>query len=186
MNTSLALESLAPLLEYPQGNYHALAEACLAAAGDGGDAEDQAIQNVRGYLVTFVGFVRQSERSELEELFTRTFDLNPTCSLDVGWHLYGEQYARGSFLVSLRAALRAHNIHEETELPDHLPSLLRLLARLETDEAADLAEKSLRPAVAKMMTAFPDEQNPFSSLLRAVAGLLDCMCLEETGEARHD
>ena len=40
-------------------------------------------------------FVEQHELWQIEETFTRTFDVNPACALEVGWHLFGEEYARG-------------------------------------------------------------------------------------------
>lgn len=186
MNISLALESLAPLLEYPGEDYHALSEACAASLNTD-DADTIAAQPaVGGHLSKFAEHVRTLTRDQLEELYTRTFDLNPTCSLDIGWHLYGEQYTRGAFLVSLRAAHRAHGVDEETELPDHLPSVLRLLARSGETEARDLTGESLLPAVEKMLSAFSNDQNPYSSLLRAVDGCLHMICPLVTGGTDHD
>ena len=173
MNVSLALESLAALLQYPKEDYQRLVEVCRLSIVEEDIAATQDGPGVGGHFLAFADGVRPLTATELEELYTRTFDLNPTCALDIGWHLYGEQYARGTFLVTLRDALRNHGIEENTELPDHLPSVLRLLARSKEQDAVDLAERSLRPAIAKMLTAFPDGQNPFSSLLRTVEGLLN-------------
>ena len=62
--------------------------------------------------------------TQLEELYTRTFDLNPVCTPEVGWHIYGEQYRRGRFLVQARELLKIVGVDERGELPDHLMSLL--------------------------------------------------------------
>ena len=80
----------------------------------------------RTVLADFPGF-EQLGSTELEELYTRTFDINPVCSLEVGWHLFGEDYNRGAFLVRMRGLLREHGIEEGAELPDHLESVLRVL-----------------------------------------------------------
>ena len=48
---------------------------------------------------TFGSYVSQRELDEVEEAFTRIFDINPTCALEVGWHLFGEEYARGMVTV---------------------------------------------------------------------------------------
>ncbi len=45
---------------------------------------------------------------EVEEAFTRTFDVNPACALEVGWHLFGEEYTAAMFLVRMREELRKH------------------------------------------------------------------------------
>ena len=63
---------------------------------------------------------------ERQELFIQTFDLSPVCSLEMGWHLFGENYDRGLLLVKMRQLLRLHEIAESTELPDHLTNGLRL------------------------------------------------------------
>jgi len=112
--------------------------------------------------------VRTRKREELEELYTRTFDINPVCSLEVGWHLYGEDYNRGSLLVYLRGLLRSHGVEEGAELPDHLASVLRLLARLPRDEAGGLARRCVLPAVVKMNAGLAGEDNPYSAVLRGV------------------
>src|SRR3972149_5384978 len=80
----------------------------------------------------------EARLEELEESFTRTFDLNPVCCLEVGWQLYGEDYNRGSFMVEMRQRIRSHGITETLELPDHLSNLLPLLGRMEPQEAGPL------------------------------------------------
>ena len=65
-----------------------------------------------------------------QELFIQTFDLNPLCALEMGWHLFGENYDRGLLLVKMRQQLRMHGLPETRELPDHLTNGLRLLTRM--------------------------------------------------------
>ena len=76
----------------------------------------------------FGAFTEQHELHEVEESFTRTFDVNPTCALEVGWHLFGEEYARGMFLVRMREELRKYGLAESAELPDHLCHVLAVVA----------------------------------------------------------
>ncbi len=107
----------------------------------------------------------------LQELYTRTFDLNPECSLEAGWHLFGEEYERGSFLVKMREELRRHGIPESTELPDHLTHALRLAARMEPGEARAFSEFIL-PAVDKMLAGLAGKNNPYEDVLKAVRAAL--------------
>ncbi len=118
----------------------------------------------------------------LQELYTQTFDLNPVCSLEVGWQLYGEEYARGRFLVAMRDRLREHGIPESTELPDHLTHLLPLLDRMEPNEAQEFAAQFASPAVKKMLAAFKGKNNPFQELLLAVEALLLVYAQSESTE----
>ena len=87
-------------------------------------------EEARAALVCFPEFA-EFDPAGLEELYTRTFDINPVCSLETGWHLFGEDYNRGAFLVRMRGLLRQHGIEEGAELTDHLESALRVLSVME-------------------------------------------------------
>jgi len=68
-------------------------------------------------------FGERCERStvaELEEIYTRTFEINSKCAPEIGWHLFGEEFTRGMLLVRLREELERYGIPETTELPDHI------------------------------------------------------------------
>ncbi|MBI3071389.1 MAG: molecular chaperone TorD family protein [Deltaproteobacteria bacterium] len=82
----------------------------------------------------FAEFVAGRDLRELEELYTSTFDIQGNVCLDVGYQLFGETYKRGQFIVKLRVALREAGVSEAGELPDHLPSVLRFLARRDEEE----------------------------------------------------
>jgi nitrate reductase delta subunit len=107
----------------------------------------------------------------LQELFTQTFDLTPACALEVGWHLYGDEYERGTFMVRMREQLRAHRIDEGTELPDHLASLLELIART-PDDVGTLIDDALVPAIGKMLANLEKNASPFHPMMAALGGLL--------------
>jgi nitrate reductase delta subunit len=125
----------------------------------------------RAALAAFEGFAGFSE-TELEELYTRTFDINPVCSLETGWHLFGEDYNRGAFLVRMRGLLRQHGVEEGAELPDHLESALRVLRTMEEKDAADLAREFILPAVMKMRVPFKSGDNPYGAVLAEVERFL--------------
>ncbi|MBZ0115434.1 MAG: molecular chaperone TorD family protein [Sandaracinaceae bacterium] len=110
---------------------------------------------------------------ELQEEFTRTFDLNPASTLDIGWHLFGESYKRGAFLVGLREDMRAYGVEEGCELPDHLPSVLRLITRLPEGEHADLLwESCVLPALARVAGVLAGRGNePFAGLVLTASAL---------------
>lgn len=109
---------------------------------------------------------------ELEELYTRTFDLNPDACLDIGWHLFGEDYARGEFLVHLRQEARRYGVPETTELPDHLTRVLPLVARMPEDQAAEFGTKFLVPALAKIAKTIGAGGNPYSKLIAGLQQML--------------
>jgi nitrate reductase delta subunit len=119
-------------------------------------------------LAAFCDAVRPLMLEEREELYTRTFDINPVCSLEIGWQLFGEEYHRGALLVRLRGELRRHGIEESTELPDHLTHVLSLLDRMAQAEAQSFAACCVIPAVDKMLIAFDGAENPYGDVLLAV------------------
>ncbi len=126
----------------------------------------------RCHLAPLVAFVKESRLADVEELFTRSFDLNPTCCLEIGWHLYGEDYERGRFLVHMRQSLREHGIPETVELPDHLSHVLQLLDRLPDEEAAPFSRRYIQPALTKIREHLA-ETNPYRGLLALLAEELE-------------
>ncbi len=155
-------QALASLLTYPDTQYRQRVESSLHLAGS----------ECRSLLEKFAQSIEGLEVWELEELFTRTFDMNPVCSLELGWHLFGENYERGLLLVRIREELRRFGIHESAELPDHLTHVLELLGHMDHDEAADFAGACVLPALKKMIEAFHGKGNPCESVLLAVQAFL--------------
>jgi nitrate reductase delta subunit len=159
-----ALAQTSRLLRYPDAEYGARLRAAI-------DATRAAVPAAGEALEAFARGIEGRPGPEIEELFTRTFDLNPLAALEVGWHLYGEDYARGAFLVRMRQALRGAGIDEGGELPDHLASLLLLLAHLPAEEAAALAATAIVPAIERMLPPLETAASAFAPLLKAVWGL---------------
>jgi nitrate reductase molybdenum cofactor assembly chaperone len=160
------LEALAWLVEYPRGDVagdaRAAVEACEAVAPD-----------LAPPLRAFAAFVAATSPSDLEEGFSRQFELNPTCALEIGWHLYGEEYLRGAFLVRMRAEQRAVGVEAGVELPDHLAAVLRLLARMELAPATDFARCCVIPALDTMRDKLADVASPYAALLGTIHAVLD-------------
>lgn len=154
-------DHLADLFCYPEGEYVPRLDRCLDAMEDSYPVAADALRPLPDH-------VRGMSIEEIQELYTRTFDINPVCSLEVGWHIYGEDYARGSLLVKMRQMLREHNLPESTELPDHLTHVLALLGRLAGDEADELAGRYVLPALAKMIDGMSDKKNPYMAIVQAV------------------
>jgi len=158
-------DAVASVLRYPTDGY---GEGVLSSVA----ALDDRWPDAHVEMAAFAETVEALTPGECEELFTRTFDLNPACCLDLGWHLYGEAYERGRFLVTMRGLLRQHDVTEDGELPDHLSNVLRLLGRMERGAACRLAEESVAPALNTMCTAIEGKDNPYTHVLTAVRTLV--------------
>jgi nitrate reductase delta subunit len=153
------LLALAGLLEYPGEAWRTTLKLC--AAWIEGDAAAQLAQ-----------FAQQTEElplAAMQELYTQTFDLNPVATLEIGYHLFGENYKRGLFLAQLRETEAQFALDEPHQLPDYLPMLLRLLVRLDDRELHDdLIIECVLPALAKMKQALCSKANPYAALIAAV------------------
>lgn len=158
---AVVYDRLGGLLRYPDAAYLADTDTCartLAAA----DPEAAAC------IERFAAAVRGMAVTDLEELFTRTFDINPLCTLEVGWQLFGEEYERGTFLVRMRQEMRRLGLVESTELPDHLAHVLAVLGRMEPEQADDFAAACVLPAVERMRTSLAGKDVPYEHALEAV------------------
>lgn len=121
----------------------------------------------------FKKWIERLTIEEMEEVYTRTFDINPVASLEIGWHLYGEQYERGAFLVKMREILRTYQIEESVELPDHVTHVLLAFGRMEKPEADEFAVKYLLPALDKILEGFKDQKNPYENVLQSLKSFIE-------------
>jgi nitrate reductase delta subunit len=115
---------LASVVGYPGEQYVTKQVLCLEALAE---SDPEAAMPLGEFLDKTRGFSLE----DLQELYAATFDLDPACSLEVGWHLFGENYERGEFLVKMRGELRRLGVAESTELPDHLTHALAALGHME-------------------------------------------------------
>ena len=164
-STAPIFDLIAELFEYPNAGYQgrlARVSATLALT------DARAANNLK----TFAEAIAGHSLAQMEELYISTFDLNPDACLDIGWHLFGEDYARGEFLVKLRQEMRRYGIAGRDELPDSLLTVLPLVARMPDEEAAPFRAGFLLPAVEKIRKAVPVDSNPYANLLSALASLL--------------
>lgn len=154
-------DALARLVCYPTSSYWESLTACRDLIAQHGEAAS-------GLVASFVSYAEGCELAELEEQFTRTFDISPQVSLEVGWHVFGEQYERGTFMVYMRGQMRALDLPESAELPDHLQHVLQVVGRQGPEAAGELVREMLRPALDKMLAALEGQENPFEPLLKAI------------------
>jgi nitrate reductase molybdenum cofactor assembly chaperone len=155
-------ENLADLLDYPVADWQSRCNECKEPLTDESES----------FVSQFALFASETERlslSELQELYTRTFDLSPVCALDIGYHLFGENYKRGVFLANLRETEAPFELGQEHQLPDYLPVLLRLLTKLDDVELRGaLIVDCMIPALVKMLNTLSEGENPYRHLIAAV------------------
>lgn len=146
-------DAFADLLSYPFASPTLAARHVLALLSP----ETEAPKLVRA----FTDIIETATLAELQETYTRTFDLDtlrrdePTCYPYVGHYLFDESHKRGAFILGLKRRFGAAGFVDATgDLPDHLVVLLRFLAVCEDESLADeLVDDAILPALARMAAA---------------------------------
>ncbi|MDA7980806.1 MAG: molecular chaperone TorD family protein [Pirellulales bacterium] len=115
----------------------------------------------------------QTNQGDWEEAYTQTFDNSPKCALEVGWHLFGEEYARGMFLVRMREEMRRFRIVESGELPDHLVHVLQIVAAMPANEAERFATACVLPGVKKLRDGVAAVSTPYEAIVVALVEVLE-------------
>jgi len=145
-------ELLAPLFEYPSTGFPEKARE-IKEYLDGRYA-DAATE-----LGRFADLLPADDLEAMQELYTRSFDVQAATTLDIGYVLFGDDYKRGILLANLNREHRTANIDTGTELADYIPNLLRLMAVIEDEEVLhDLAYAILGPALLEMIGEFSTER----------------------------
>lgn len=165
MESTKLYDAFAALFGYPAEDYRERVARCAAQL-----APDH--PELAARIDEFAENISGLSTETLQELYIQTFDLNPVCSLEVGWHLFGENYDRGTFLVRMRGLLRRFELAESEELPDHLSHVLAVLGRMPAEEAEEFVVACVFPALEKMRAGFKEKENSFTKVLDALTGLL--------------
>ena len=172
------LDAIASCLGYPHPD--SATDARRAAAG-WGDAYPQ----VAEHFIALAEWLEETDPLAVEDAYTNLFDLKPACTLDLGHHVFGEAYQRGALLAGLVAEHREHKVDMRNELPDYLPTVLRLVGRLEdTPEREMFLSRVLGVGVGRMKKALVKIDTPWA---RAVSSLADVYIApaEELDETLH-
>ena len=97
----------------------------------------------------------EMELDEVQEIFTRSFDVQAITTLSVGYIVFGDDYKRGELLVNLNREHRDAGLDCGSELSDHLPNVLRLIAKWQDPElVAEFVNEILHPAIDNMIYEF--------------------------------
>jgi nitrate reductase assembly molybdenum cofactor insertion protein NarJ len=147
--------SLAALLDYPTRDYPVLTrraqeslEMCYPLVAE----------QLGGFLCALPAsgdLLPVDALSELQEIYTRSFDIQPITTLSTGYILFGDDYKRGELMVNLGREQREAGIDCGSELPDHLPNVLRLIANWSNLALREeFVTEILHPALERMLAEF--------------------------------
>ncbi len=138
----------ADLFRYPGPNYLERVNACQAML-------DKKYPDIAPELLRFKEYVASQTQDTLEELFTRTFDVQPICYLDLGYVIFGEDYKRGAFLLHMQEEQLKVGNDCGTDLSDNLCNMLTFYTKTDNQELREeLAVKIMLPGIEKMVAEF--------------------------------
>lgn len=139
---------LAALFEYPDADYP-------QRVGEIKTFLDGRYAKAGAELDRFLAFLPAHDLMTMQELFTRSFDVQAVTTLDIGYVLFGDDYKRGEMLANLNREHNEAGVDCGTELADYLPNILRLMAALGDEELIhDLANEIIAPALRDMTGEF--------------------------------
>jgi nitrate reductase delta subunit len=108
----------------------------------------------RERLTHFLTRMKAQPLLELQAHYTAVFDLNPSASLNLTYHLMGEREDRGRALADLIEVYRQAGFAPAVnDLPDFLPLVLEFLAVTAEGETHELIRRCLAavPAIAQRL-----------------------------------
>jgi nitrate reductase assembly molybdenum cofactor insertion protein NarJ len=140
--------SIADIFRYPEADSPSKVETCQKLV-------DTEYPEAGKVLQPFTEHFLSLDEDGREELFTKTFDVQPICYLDLGYVIFGEDYKRGSFLLHMKEEQKRIGRDCSPELPDNLYHVLHLLTiHTEKEFVDELVAKILVPGVKKMIQEF--------------------------------
>ena len=141
-------QALAELFKYPDSDFNNKVLECQNVLNTHYPEQAKILQ-------VFTDYVLPLDQDKKEELFTKTFDVQPICYLDLGYVIFGEDYKRGSFLLHMQQEQSRINHDCSPELPDHLSHVLYLMTvHPDKEFVNELVAKILVPGVKKMIQEF--------------------------------
>ncbi len=147
--------ALAKLFDYPDEGYYDNVSQAISSLGD-------AYEETKVELEKFLKLL-PLEIYEVQELYSKSFEVQAVTSLDVCYVLYGDDYQRGVILVKLNQEHQKVGNDCGVELGDFLPNLLRLIPKMQEKDVRDeLVSMLIAPSVEKML----DEYQPSSLMAK--------------------
>lgn len=139
---------LANLFRYPEEDF-------MIQLKENQDFLDEFYPEAGKELQPFSESLNNRPLDETRELFTKTFDVQPICYLDLGYVMFGEDYKRGAFLLNMQEEQIKINNDCGTDLSDNICNVLTLMTKSEDDVfVEDLVWRIFIPCVKKMIAEF--------------------------------
>jgi nitrate reductase delta subunit len=159
----ILLKVVSLLLQYPEASFLDSLGSLEAAVSEMSNPDSKATCS------DFLNHLRNTPLLRLQESYSATFDLNPSTSLDLGYHRWGEGKERGAALARLASLYRDAG-YEMTGcvLPDHLPLLLEFLSLCPQGMVLEISNE-YGSQVATLASRLVEDGSAYADLLRIVS-----------------
>ncbi len=125
----------------------------------------------RAAIEAFIAGLEAGDCLQVQERYTALFDMSPSTSLDMTYHLYGDGEKRARLLARLQQDFASAGLEKKsTELPDFLPLILEFLATVPQARWSDTILKSLEGIDTLVERLKPVAAN-YAGLLIPLAGI---------------
>jgi len=161
------------ILGYPTPSLHNQVDECLSLL-------TYLDMDAVGLINEFRAFLEITTLEQMEEIYTRTFDLQAICHPYVGYHLFGNGSQRGMFMAGLIEQYNVCRFSVGNELPDHIGIMLHFASTCTNAERKELVNECVAPAVKKMVSGFEDDKNPYKKVLEALLLFLQSEGVDQT------
>ena len=154
------LRLLSALLQYP--DHELLSQIEMIET----EVDDMPSKEMKKCIDDFLFYLKTHSPIHLQEGYTAAFDMNPTTTLNLTYHTYGDNEKRADMLARLQQRYRDAGYERTTgELPDYLPMMLEFLSVCPESENTGLIWECLRgleDVVDRLQKAAP----PYAALLQ--------------------
>ena len=137
------------LFQYPDENFHFYLKNLIS------NLENYQDETLAKYIEKIKYGFKDLGSTELKELYSHTFDWNPSTCLYMGYYLFGESYFRSTFLIKLTEAFEFYQFQKtKSEMSDHLSILLDFSANyLDDTDLYDFLETVILLSLDKFLNS---------------------------------
>ena len=119
----------------------------------------------------FLDHIDSTDLTELQEEYTRTFDLSPRTSMHLTFHVCGDSAERGMALAELNRLYRTEGYEIAVpELPDFFPLMLEFISVCDAYSRAMLLARFGDP-ISELASHLREQASPYASLVSLLSTL---------------
>ena len=163
------------LLQYPDEGYFEALPALKSVVAE------MNLGRLRASIEAFLTDLEACSVLQVQQRYTALFDMNPSTTLNITYHLWGDGEKRARLLTLLQQEYACADLEKDSsELPDYLPLILEFMAAAPQAKSADAIQKSWE-AIDTLVERLKPIAASYAELLAPLAGIF-----KEQAEQRTD